>query len=139
MVWNFKRKGYWPILHPRSKCERRELQTYVNSTCLLTFSVDKSRLHFSREWCAYSLLSRVRMYLDNKRPGNWIGRGGLLEWPPRSPYLTPCHFFLWGHLKERVFTTTASSIEDLKSKIKRECRRIRPSVLRKVWDNVKLR
>ena len=42
-----------------------------------------------------------------------------------------------GHL-ENVYTTSVNSIEDLKGRIKRERRRIRPSVLRKVWDDVKL-
>jgi len=27
----------------------------------------------------------------------------LHSWPPRSPDLTPCDFFLWGYLKERVY------------------------------------
>ena len=26
------------------------------------------------------------------------------EWPPRSPYLTLCEFFLWGHLKGKVLS-----------------------------------
>nr|CAI5840635.1 unnamed protein product [Callosobruchus analis] len=31
-------------------------------------------------------------------PGKWIGRGAdaPIQWPPRSPDLTPCDFFLWG-------------------------------------------
>ena len=37
--------------------------------------------------------SRVKTYLDNKRPGNWIGRRGLVERLPRSPDFTPCDFF----------------------------------------------
>ena len=36
--------------------------------------------------------SRARTNLDNKRPGNWIWRGGPVEWPPRSPDLVPCDF-----------------------------------------------
>ena len=28
-----------------------------------------------------------------------------VEWPPRSPDLTPCDFFLWGHLKSKVYTS----------------------------------
>ena len=27
------------------------------------------------------------------------------EWPPRSPDLTPCDFFLWGNLKSKVYAT----------------------------------
>ena len=38
--------------------------------------------------------NRVRSYLNRKRPGNWIGIGGPVEWPPRSPDLTSCDFFL---------------------------------------------
>ena len=57
------------------------------------FHQDGASAHYS---------SRVRTYLDNKRPGNWIGRGGPVEWPPRWPDLTPCDYFLWGHLKEKV-------------------------------------
>jgi hypothetical protein len=26
-----------------------------------------------------------------------------MKWPPRSPDLTPCDFFLWGYVKEQVF------------------------------------
>ena len=26
-----------------------------------------------------------------------------LTWPPRIPDLTPCDFFLWGYIKDRVF------------------------------------
>jgi hypothetical protein len=37
----------------------------------------------------------------------WIGRVGkddfaLFAWPPRSPDLTPCDFFLCGYVKDRV-------------------------------------
>ena len=45
--------------------------------------------------------SRVRNYFDNERPNIWIGRGGPVYWPPRSPYLTPPDFFLWGHINQR--------------------------------------
>ena len=27
----------------------------------------------------------------------------LLPWPPRSPDLTPCDYFLWGYVKDQVF------------------------------------
>ena len=47
-------------------------------------------------------------------------------------------FFLWGRLKEKIHDTPIASIEDLNDKIGRVCRRIRPSVLKKVWDNVQL-
>ena len=37
-----------------------------------------------------------------------IGLGHDVEWPPLSPDLTPCDFFLWGYLKNKVFFPPAS-------------------------------
>lgn len=41
----------------------------------------------------------VRVYLDRVCSGRWIGRGGPVYWPPRSPDLNPLHYFLWRYLK----------------------------------------
>ena len=35
------------------------------------------------------------------------------EWPPRSPDLTPCDFFLWGYMKSKVYATPPLDIVDL--------------------------
>ena len=50
----------------------------------------------------------VRAHLNAILPGRWIGRAShndspLLPWPPRSPDLNPCDFFLWGYIKDRVY------------------------------------
>ena len=37
--------------------------------------------------------------------------------PPRSPDLTPPDFYLWGHLKGRVYRNNPLTIEDLKTVI----------------------
>ena len=34
-----------------------------------------------------------------------IGLGHNVEWPARSPDLTPCDFFMWGYLKDKVYST----------------------------------
>jgi hypothetical protein len=41
-------------------------------------------------------------------PDRWVGRAGAadeewMQWPPRSPDLTPRDFFLWGNVKEQLF------------------------------------
>jgi hypothetical protein len=33
----------------------------------------------------------------------------LMHWPPRSPDVTPCDFFLWGFMKDRVFLPPLSA------------------------------
>lgn len=38
----------------------------------------------------------VRDYLKVTFQENGIGRGGHISWPPRSPDLNPCDFYLWG-------------------------------------------
>ena len=50
----------------------------------------------------------VRAHLSANLPRRWIGCASdndspLLPWPPQSPDLTPCDFFLWGYIKDHVF------------------------------------
>ena len=40
-----------------------------------------------------------------------------IEWPPRSPDLTPLDFFLWGYLKQKVFSTPPASLGELRRRI----------------------
>ena len=61
------------------------------------------------------------------------------EWPPHSPDLNPLDFFLWGHLKERVYNPVPGNTNDLKAAIGREMRKISREVCRNVIDNFKQR
>ncbi|KAK8405418.1 hypothetical protein O3P69_001754 [Scylla paramamosain] len=36
-------------------------------------------------------------------PARLVSRRDDVEWPPHSPDLSICNFFLWGYLKEKVF------------------------------------
>jgi hypothetical protein len=45
----------------------------------------------------------VRGFLDRQIPGKWIGRGGPITWPSRSPDLTPLHTFLLGNVKDTLY------------------------------------
>ena len=57
------------------------------------------------------------MYFDATHPNKWIGRRGSVEFPARSPDLTPMDFFLWGYLKDKVYAAKPATIEDLKNEI----------------------
>lgn len=74
----------------------------------------------------------VRQFLNETFPGRWIGRRGPVEWPARSPDLTPLDFFLWGHLKTKVYATQPESLEDLRARIVRECRLVTPEMFSNV-------
>ena len=41
----------------------------------------------------------VRRYLNRRYVERWIGSGGQVPWPPRSPDLNPLDFCVWGYAK----------------------------------------
>ena len=51
----------------------------------------------------------------------WIGRGGPVAWPPRSPDLTSTDYFLWGFVKEGVMAVAPTMPDDMKERIRRAC------------------
>jgi len=68
-------------------------------------------------------------------PGRLISHFGDTHWPPRSPDLTMCDFFLWGYLKTRVYGTKPRTLDELKDAIKTEIALIDENVLRRVYSN----
>ena len=46
-----------------------------------------------------------------------VGLGHDIEWP-RSPDLTPCDFFLWGYVKNKVFSTPPQDVDVLRQRIR---------------------
>lgn len=45
--------------------------------------------------------------------------------PPRSPDLTPLDFFVWGFIKEKVYTTPVNTLDELHNRIRDACNEIR--------------
>jgi hypothetical protein len=43
-----------------------------------------------------------------------------VPWPPRSPDLSPCDFFLWEYLQAEVFKHRPRSLDQLKEAIQEE-------------------
>lgn len=87
------------------------------------FQQDGATPHYSRE---------VRNYLNRVYINRWIGRRGVIEWPARSPDLTPMDFFLWGYLKSKVYYTEPSTVDVLKHRIRNVCANIGPQMLNNV-------
>jgi hypothetical protein len=53
-----------------------------------------------------------KLYRDRR-----IGRGGPIAWPPVSSVLNPLHFYLWEHLKSRVYAASVDNEETLHHRI----------------------
>jgi len=60
--------------------------------------------------------SDVGRFLDAAFPNRWIGRDGPTPWSPRTPDITPLDFFLWGYVKDKVFSTPVPDITNLKAR-----------------------
>jgi len=74
----------------------------------LIFQHDGAPAHFGRN---------VRQWMDINFAENWIGRGGPINWPPRSSDLTSVDYYLWGHLNELVYAVEINTREELIQRI----------------------
>lgn len=100
---------------------------------------DFQTLYFQQDGAPPHFSLAVRNYLDEIFKQKWIGRRGPIEFPPRSPDLTPMDFSVWGIVKDLVYVKKPLSLGDLKQFIseafhdidanKDLCRKICRSVL----------
>lgn len=67
----------------------------------------------------------VRQLLRQRFENRVVALHSDIEWPPRSPDLTPCDFFLWGYLKQRVFATEVQDLPTLRRRIVDEMNTLR--------------
>ena len=86
----------------------------------LIFQQDGAPPHFG---------AKVRDALNERLPGKWIGRRGCIDWPPKSPDLTPIDYFLWVYLKNKVYRRKFRKVDELKTRIKEEFKSLRSNKL----------
>jgi len=78
----------------------------------------------------------VKDFLNSQFPEKWMGTNGPILWPPRTPDLAPLDFFLWGYLKDIVYATQPSSLDDLIQRIKNGCKSILSDKLNRVYESI---
>jgi len=77
--------------------------------------------------------------LDEHFSGRVIGLGypskfdGGMDWPPYSPDLNPCDFFLWGFLKDKIYRDNPQTLDQLKYAINRKLRLL-TELYSKTWS-----
>ncbi|GBN96815.1 hypothetical protein AVEN_169052-1 [Araneus ventricosus] len=84
-------------------------------------------------------ISNVKLYLMETFQNQVIGYGGFVEWPPRSPDLTPLDFFLWGDIKVQVCATPPPTLQDLRRCITDSCASVTPAMLHNVQREIQSR
>ena len=68
-------------------------------------------------------------------PQHVVSRFGDVPWPPRSPDLSACDFFLWGYLKSNVYVRKPRTVDDLKVSIREEIATLPQEILVNVMQN----
>lgn len=93
----------------------------------LWFQLDGAPPHFTRN---------VQQWLNINFPHRWIGRGGPVPWPPRSPDLTPLDFFFWGYIKNKVYQNPITNREQLEQGIVDAAAEVTQETLQTVRTNL---
>jgi hypothetical protein len=112
------------------------LMPQLQNMLTFIFQQDGSPAHFHSEVC---------QYLNTLLPGCQIGHASgndqpLLLWPPRSPDIMPCDFFLWGYVKDWVFVPPLPlDLADLKARIIAAVKNIDAPMLTHVWQELAYR
>jgi hypothetical protein len=63
----------------------------------------------------------ARTFLNDKYLGRWVGQGGPIAWPSRSPDLNVQDFYLWGHLKSIVYAIAVNAVVELQQRVEGRC------------------
>lgn len=91
---------------------------------------------FQHDGCPAHTAKVARDVLDATFPNRWIGRGGTVRWPARSPDVTPLDFFLWGAVKDRVYQEPPTTVEDMQHRITAACAAISVETLQSVQHSL---
>lgn len=59
----------------------------------------------------------VCQYLTNTYDDRWMGNNGPFKWPARSPDLNPLDFFLWGYIKNQIYSNEWENKEIMKNRV----------------------
>lgn len=93
-----------PLLHQRGLIEQAWIQQ------------DGARPH-----TAIASLRFLMEHFQDRIVSHKIDRFNVgCEYPPYSPDLNPCDFFLWGYLKDRVYRDNFQNLDELEDRIQRE-------------------
>lgn len=81
----------------------------------------------------------VREFLNREFPGRWIGNRGVIEWPARSPDLSPLDFFLWGTIKNKVYRHPHNNVDELRASILGAFNSLRQRDIQRAINNINRR
>ena len=101
------------------------INNFVLPQLLRVYNGDIERIWWAQDGATAHRTRAVRDRLIELFRRNVISLGHDIEWPARSPDLTPLDFFLWGYLKGKVYMTPPNNLEELRIRIERACASLR--------------
>ena len=84
------------------------------------------KYYFQQDGASSHTANKVQKYLKSKFHEKFMDKN---KWPPRSPDLNPCDFYLWGYLKSKVYNPLPKTLDELKSNIKRDIENMKKDTL----------
>lgn len=97
-------------------------------------------MFFQQDGCPAHYAGTVRNWLISEFNEKWIGRDGPILWPPRSPDLTIMDFYLWGRLKQIVYSEPLDNDkEQLKTRIQNAVRSLSIEEIRRSYNEFRAR
>jgi hypothetical protein len=115
--------------HPQLRRRRRSLHAQW-------FQQDGARPHATPEVLEFLHSKFQQRIVSNRFPQQF--QCGF-SWPPCSPDLNPCDYFLWGYLKDKVFSSALRTPPELNKRIKESCAHVRSGMLTSAVQNFVLR
>lgn len=94
---------------------------------------------FQQDGCPAHTSVIARQQLNRIFRGQWIGKYGPHNWPPRSPDLTILDFYLWGRIKDLVYRERPTTSEDMKNRIREAIQSLDPVEIRRATDDFQRR
>lgn len=101
--------------------------------------IDMKDVWFQQDGAAPHTSNMAIVWLERTFGTKLISLRTETAWPPHSPDLNPLDFFLWGCLKDRVYSPAPTSTEELKSAIRREMKKISSETCKAVIRNFRER
>jgi len=89
--------------------KQNELPKQLEDVPLVTWIV----MYFQHDGAPSHYTRHVMRHLYDTFPNRWIVRGSTINWPPRSPDLTPLDFCLWGLMKSEAYRKKVDTRDEL--------------------------
>ena len=135
-----RKKVYGPFFFEENTVTGNTYLNMLQTWLFPQLQVDSDEFVFQQDGAPPHWKLEVRRYLNGELPQRWIGRKGnddlaIHPWPPRSPDLTVCDFFLWGYIKDKVYVPPLpTNLEELKIRIKDAVNAVTPDLISNVWE-----